>query len=550
MKKTIYVLVILLLLVTAIATACSTSPTSTTTKAPATSAPATTAATSTPPKTTAVSTTTSPTTTTPAQPKPVSGGILKINHNGGINNVSAPADARSFTLGRIWMCVFETLLTSDAQGNLKPLLAESWTISPDGRAITFNLRKGIKFTDGTDFNAEAVKFNLELHKKNNTTLSSYLNNVTGYAITDPYTFTILLKNFDAILVQALATTSLGAMASPTAVQKPTTPDNIVQLHMVGTGPFKFVSWQRDNFIKFEKNPNYWQPGKPYLDGVEIRNVVDVTVSLISLKAKETNMVITVDPLDCVNLQKAGFEVILGKANFIHYLCADGANPASPFANKKVREAVEYAIDRQSLSDGIGYGYFGPAYQFASPVVPFYDPSLTPRKYDPKKAKQLLAEAGYPNGLKITMPTDVRVRGDTLVAIQTYLKEAGFDVTMDKADVTRFTEMTLNGWNGLLMSGFPTATSLPGMVTRFNSNFPSMVRPAGWADKWNAVIAQPDDQKRTAQLKEIIDIMYNDIIITPYHSDTSRAVSDGKVKDFNWQGIGGEYWDTVNTWLAK
>jgi ABC-type transport system substrate-binding protein len=95
-----------------------------------------------------------------------------------------------------------------------------------------------------------------MHKKNNTTVSSYLSNVTGYAVTDAYTITILLKNFDAVLVLALAQTSLGAMASPTAVQKPATPDNIVQLHMVGTGPFKFVSWQRDNFIKFEKNPNY------------------------------------------------------------------------------------------------------------------------------------------------------------------------------------------------------------------------------------------------------------------------------------------------------
>jgi peptide/nickel transport system substrate-binding protein len=550
MKKTVYTLVILLLLVTAIATACSTSPTSTTTKAPATSAPATTAATSTPPKTTAVTTTTSPTTTTPAQPQPVSGGILKFNHNQGVNNVSAPADGRSFTPGRIWQCVFETLITCDAQENLKPLLAESWTISPDGRAITFNLRKGIKFTDGTDFNAEAVKFNLELHKKNNTTSSSYLSNVTGYAITDPYTFTILLKNFDAILVQALATTPLGAMASPTAVQKPATPDNIVQLHMVGTGPFKFVSWQRDNFIKFEKNPNYWQPGKPYLDGVEIRNVADVTVSLISLKAKETNGVITVDPLDCLNLQKAGYEVMLGQGYYLHHLCPDSNNPDSPFANKKVREALEYAIDRVGLSEGIGYGFFSPAYQFAAPEVAFYDPNLTPRKYDLKKAKQLLAEAGYPNGLKTTLVTDVRARVDTLTAVQTYLKEAGFDCTIDKADTTRFTEMTINGWKGILMPGAPTSLTLTSMVTRFNTNYPSMYRPAGWADKWNAVIAQPDYNKRVAQLKELVKIMYDEMIVIPYHSDRSRMVLDGKVKGFAFQATGADGWDCVNTWLSK
>jgi peptide/nickel transport system substrate-binding protein len=107
---------------------------------------------------------------------------------------------------------------------------------------------------------------------------------------------------------------------------------------------------------------------------------------MSLKAKETNAVITVDPGDCLNLQKQGFEVILGKANFIHFLCADGNTATSPFANKKVREAVEYAIDRAGLSDGIGYGFFAPAYQFATPALPYYDASLTPRKYDESKQR--------------------------------------------------------------------------------------------------------------------------------------------------------------------
>ena len=482
-------------------------------------------------------------------PKPVYGGILKINHNQGINNVSAPADGRAFTQGRIWMCVFETLITSDAKENLKPLLADSWTVSPDGKTITFNLHKGIKFHDGTDFNAEAVKFNLEMHKKNNTIFSTYLKNVAGYSIPNPYTFIINLSNFDATLILALAQTALGAMASPTAVQKPATPDNIVQLHMVGTGPFKFVSWQRDNNIRFEKNPNYWQAGKPYLDGVEIRTVADIPVSLMSLRAKETNGVITVDPVDCLNLQKEGFEIMLG-AYFIHSLCPDGANPNSPFANKKVREALEYAIDRETLSEGIGSGFFSPAYQFATPKMPCFDPSLPPRKYDPKKAKQLLLEAGYPNGIKTTLVTDIRVRADTLVAVQTYLKDAGFDCTMDKADVTRFTDMTINGWKGILMPGAPTALSLIGLVSRLNNIYPSMYRPAGWADKWNALIAQPDEKKRAAQLKEIVKIMYDEVIVTPYHSDCSRMMLDGKVKNLNFQGINADSWDTVNTWLSK
>jgi ABC-type transport system substrate-binding protein len=344
------------------------------------------------------------------------------------------------------------------------------------------------------------------------------------------------------------------MASPTAMQKPTTPDNITQVHMVGTGPFMFDSWQRDNYLRVKKNPNYWQKGQPYLDGIEFRNVPDVTVSIMSFKAKETNCVMTIDPIDAVNLKKEGYQIVVPPMHLIHWLCPDGANPNSPFANLKVRQALEYAIDKKGMAEGIGMGYFEPVTQFAAKSDGWYDPNIPAREYNVQKAKQLLAEAGYPNGIKTKLVTDVRVRQDTLVAVQTYLKEAGFDCTLDKTDMARSMELTVKGWEGILMQGFPTVVNTAALTARFYTpTYPSMYRPAGWNQKWEAMLSQVDDKERIKQLKGLVRIMFDEAMIIPYQSDSSRAVLDGTVVGFaeTYQiNNMADYWEPGIVYLTK
>jgi peptide/nickel transport system substrate-binding protein len=485
-----------------------------------------------------------------ASGKPRYGGVLKWTHNGAISNIASPTDGA--LLMRNTRPVFETLLNTDDRERIQPGLAESCTVSPDGKIITLHLRKGVKFHDGTEFNAAAVKFNLELAKKNNIPSATVLKNVASYDIVDPYTLRLSLSHYDCRLLLRLAQSPLGQMASPQALQKETTPDKLVQAHMVGTGPFKFDSWQRDSFVKFVKWDGYWQKGRPYLDGIEIKTIIDTTVSIMAFKAGETRMVENIDPVDALTLKAEGFEMYTpSTVHFIHSICPDGANQDSPFANKKVREALEYAINKEEMAAGIGMGFYEVTTQFASVKDPFYTPGLKPRKYDPKMARKLLAEAGYPDGVKTTLVADVRKRKDELVAIQTYLKDAGFDCTLDMASVARITEMSMKGWKGILMFGFPTVANTNGLVTRFSQDYPSMYRPAGWQEKWDALIAEPDQEKRTVKMKELVKIMYDEAIVVPTHTDSPRSALNGTIKDMNWHGRGTvDYYDVANVWVTK
>jgi peptide/nickel transport system substrate-binding protein len=478
------------------------------------------------------------------------GGILKFTHNGAISNIASPADGA--LLMRHLRPVFETLLNIDEQERIQPGLAESCDVSRDGKTITLHLRKGIKFHDDTDFNAAAVKFNLELAKKNNIPSATVLRNVISYDVIDPYTLRLTLSHYDCRLLLRLAQSPLGQVGSPQALQKEVTSDKIVQAHMVGTGPFKFDSWQRDSYVRFVKWDGYWQKGRPYLDGMEIRTIIDTTVSIMAFKAGETRMVENIDPVDALALKGEGYEIYTpSTVHFIHSICPDGANPDSPFANKKVREALEYAINKEEMAKGIGMGWYEPTYQFASVKDPFYAPGVKPRKYDPAMAKKLLAEAGYPNGVKTTLVVDVRKRKDEVVAMQTYLKDAGFDCTMDLASVARITEMTMKGWKGILVFGFPTQANTNGIITRFAQDFPSMYRPVGFQEKWDALIAEPDHDKRTVKMRELVKIMQEEALVMPTHTDAPRSAWNGTVKDMNWHGRGTvDYFDAANAWVTK
>jgi len=317
----------------------------TTTSSPATSATQTPSLQTFAPTTSATSTSsTSADYPIPLIPNVQRGGTMIFHHNASISFISAPADGSQLTQ-RIARFVFEPLLICDVKENLQPWLANSWSISPDGKAVTLKLRKGVKFSDGTDFNAEAVKFNLELDLKNNINGAAVLKSIVSYDIPDPYTITLNLSAPQATLLLYLAQGTIGLMASPTAQQKPTTPETITQIHMVGTGPFLYDSWQRDNYVQFKANPNYWQKGKPYLDTVRWNFIADMTSNILAFKSGQANVVLTLDPVDAVALKKDGYNVWLSPLAMVHWVCPDGANPDSPFSKLEVRQALDTLLIR-------------------------------------------------------------------------------------------------------------------------------------------------------------------------------------------------------------
>jgi peptide/nickel transport system substrate-binding protein len=484
----------------------------------------------------------------PLTPPQQLGGSFVWSSNLGIPTMGAPIDTP--TGYSLIHPIFEPLVRTDENEKLFPWLAESWTVAPDGKSITFNLRKGIKFHDGTDFNAEAVKYNLQQVLAANLAGSDVLKKITSYDIIDANTIRLNVTAFDYTLLVRLAQSIIGLMASPTAMQNGKTP----QERTMGTGPFKFDSWARDNFVKVVKNPNYWQKGKPYLDSITYKCITDVTVAIMSFKAGELDLEQNIDPVDAKQLQSEGFKVEQSGVTWIHSLIPDGGSPKSPFADIKVRQALEYALDKKGHADGVGMGAYTTLYQVAMPQDAYYDSSLQPREYNVAKAKQLLAEAGYPSGLKIKLVTDVRVRKDSLQAVQTYLKDAGFDVTTDVADVARITSLQRTGWEGILYPGFPQPDNQLNYLTRWGdaTNFVSFLRPTGWQGMWDQFATQSDDAARAAQLKAIVKLIYDQSIAVPFHGDRPfRVYRPGVVNNFAFHTNRTSGWyESADIWVKK
>ncbi len=484
---------------------------------------------------------------------PQYGGTFIWNHNGGITQIGSIADNLGICANRNSFPALEPLLLTDELEHIEPFLATGWDVSPDGKTITLTLRKGIKFHDGTPFNAEAVKYNIEAVAAANLMGTAFLTNVTSIEVPDEYTVRINLEEVDSTFLLRIAQGAIGLMASPTAMAKEATAENMAELHCVGTGPFVFDSWQRDNFVRYTRNDDYWQEGKPYLDAIEIRNIADLTVSIMSFKAGEAQAIENVDPVDAVQLAAEGYTIYQPTLAYLHSFLPDGNNPDSPFADKRVRLALEYAIDKRTMAQGIGMGYYDPLGQLAMVGDQWYNDDCPLREYDPDKARQLLAEAGYPDGFTTTMVSDVMARRDTLVAVQTYLKEAGIETELEILEFGAAFTKPREGWEGILFPGFPNVGTLLGTMGRYGdeSNYISFYRPEGFFEKWDAITAQLDDEQRTKQFKEIIKILYDEVMCIPYQGDCPLVAMYPTLHGFEHHARHTvSYWAPQDVWLEK
>jgi peptide/nickel transport system substrate-binding protein len=482
-----------------------------------------------------------------AQPAPQYGGVMKIIYRSPISEIGSPTKT-ILSLGATGLPCFEFLVMQDKDFRIHPGLAESWDIAPEGKSITFHLRKGVKFQDGTDFNADAVKYNLQ-----NQVSATYLQRVTSYDVIDNYTIRLNLKSFDALLLNSLAQRNGGMMASPTSTQ-------ISKDQMVGTGPFKFVSWQRDVNIKYQKFDGYWQKGKPYLDGVEFLLITDPVTSLMALKAGEGQALYSLTPQEANDLKSQGYDVGIGDQGIIsQWMIPDGDNKDSPFGDVRVREAVEYAIDKKAIAQTLGKGWYEAAYQWAMSTDLVYDSTLKPREYDPSKAKQLLISAGYPNGFNTKIIAVNTANKDMLVAIQTYLKAAGINAELDLADRARMTATNKDGWkNGLL---FPYIGGIVGNLSSFQTQFTSpsssgilnhsMFWPSDWQAKLNAAIDEPNDDKLLIEYRTLMKLSYDNVMGIPLYGYMSViTANDKRVHDLSW-GLGNaSYFNIQGVWLNK
>lgn len=303
--------------------------------------------------------------------------------------------------------MMETLVTFEEGGTkVVPMLAEEWTESEDGLTYTFTLKQGVKFHDGTDFNAEAVVFNFERWSQGGSEQFPQYSSVFGIEDShivesvkalDDQTVEFKLKTVKPTFLKDMTLTNF-AISSPAAIEKF---GEDYSSNPVGTGPFVFEKWSRNDRIVMNKNADYWLEGYPKLDQVIIRAIPDNSARLNALLSGEVDMIDGIDTDNATQIEgNPDLQLIERPALNIGYL--GFTTTREPFDNKLVRQALNYAVDKQAMIDGL---FAGKAEMAKNPIpstVEGFNDDIEPYPYDPEKAKELLAEAGYPDGFEMEL----------------------------------------------------------------------------------------------------------------------------------------------------
>jgi peptide/nickel transport system substrate-binding protein len=349
-----------------------------------------------------------------------------------------------------------------APPKLVPSLATAWEISPDGLQYTFTLREGVKFHDGTPFNAEAAKYNFErlwdenaphFYPRAKAYRAPDVFFIQRLEVLDTYKFRITLKEpFNSFLLR-LANLGPGmvSMISPTALKK--YGNEQIALHPTGTGPFRFVERVPGDRVVMERNPDYWGGNPkvgPFLDRIVVKPVPDAATRVAGLRSGEFDMIIVPVPDSRQQLQSEGFVWDQGTVHHNWYWAFNMKDPM--FKDKRVRQALNYAIDRKALcKDVLNDTAFPMEHGIIPPGMLPYDPSFTAYEYNPEKAKALLAEAGHAKGFTTTFVTSTDGSGQLLPVpiaerVQADLRQVGVNMRLNASEwVSYFTKWISGGF---------------------------------------------------------------------------------------------------------
>ncbi len=422
----------------------------------------------------------------------------------------------------------------------KPGLAESWTVSPDGLTYTFKLREGVKWHDGKPFTSADVKFSVEkVVRPYHSRGRAHFGDVESIEAPDAQTVVFKLKAPVPYFIKAFQpseTPMLPAhkfegidLGQASAVRQ----SELFTKQPVGTGPFRFKEWQRGSHIILERNPEYWKSGLPHLDQIVLRVLPDGAARAIALEKGEIDLapqnalpeveIQRLSQLPHLQASSEGTEA-LGPNLWLEVNLRQG-----PLADVRVRKALSMALDRERIIDVIWYGYGKPG---IGPIVSnspnFYNKSLKPLSYDPKKAAALLDEAGYkrgPDGVRFKLTQNFLPYGENYVRLAEYIKQElqklGIPVETRSVDLAGWLKTVYTDWDFNLTTSFTHNYSDPSIGVERSFTTSNIKKGASFTNSmgysnprvdelFETARREMDPAKRKAQFDEIQTILNDEL----------------------------------------
>jgi ABC-type transport system substrate-binding protein len=511
----------------------------------------------TPASTTPSVTTPSATTQTPATTEPSKyGGILKLSEGipqdmpiGDPFNIFGPFSFHaSIVLERLF------LPSTTTPGSYVNILATGYKLAQDKSYYDISLRQGVTFHDGTPFNAAAAKWNLD---RVLAATVPELRSVTSIGVVDDYTIRLNLSSWTNQIINDL-THDLTCMISPTAFQK--NGADWAGTHPIGTGPFIFNEAKSSPTLSyFDRNPNYWQKGRPYLDGVENNFIADQTAQQAAISSgeidgcwsapKEVQLALKNDP---------NYRTWVEDGEFIRVLYMNTTDPNSVWYDQRMRQALEYAVEKEPVIQNVGIPYSEARYNIIKGLEEVTQENITPRKYDPAKAKELMKEAGHPNGVEFKIYCSSanwrNSSGDVLTAWQQQWATVGFKVNLEQIDAAQegvYSGGVMPGNDMLYYSVRGNKTNpLAVVVENLAPNsryFTGTSKPADWNDLMQQALTTEDIAQQLAILVKMDKAAYDSAMVIPLDTGPMVSLFSNRVHDIIVQREG---YTLADTWLSK